>query len=93
MSNWMETEMGACQLHDARSTKRLARLLARLSEKPVPSMPSACQGWAETKVAYRFLDNPGHWRAGDSLGPYTYHAGAESGAGSGLIDTRHAVSG
>jgi hypothetical protein len=58
MSNWVETELGACQFHDARHAKRLAQLLARLSEKPVPSIPSACHGWAETIAAYRFLDNP-----------------------------------
>lgn len=58
MSNWVETELSACQLHDARHEKRLAQLLARLSEKPVHSIPSACHGWAETVAAYRFLDNP-----------------------------------
>jgi hypothetical protein len=58
MSNWVETEMGACQLHDARHAKRLAHLLGQLSEKPVHSLPSACHGWAETGAAYRFLDNP-----------------------------------
>jgi hypothetical protein len=57
MSTWVETEMVACQLHDARHAKRLAQLLARLSEKPVHSIPSACHGWAETVAAYRFLDN------------------------------------
>jgi Transposase DNA-binding/Transposase Tn5 dimerisation domain len=58
MSHWVETEMGACQLHDARHAKRLAHLLGRLSEKPVQSIPTACHGWAETVAAYRFLDNP-----------------------------------
>jgi hypothetical protein len=58
MSSWVETEMVACQCHDARHAQRLARLLARLSEKPVHSIPSACHGWAETMAAYRFLDNP-----------------------------------
>jgi hypothetical protein len=58
MSNWVETELDACQLHDARHAKRLAQLLGRLSEKPVHSIPSACHGWAETVAAYRFLDNP-----------------------------------
>jgi Transposase DNA-binding len=51
MSNWVETELGACQFHDARHAKRLAQLVARLSEKPVPSIPSACHGWAETVAA------------------------------------------
>jgi hypothetical protein len=58
MSNWVETETGACQLHDARHAKRLAQLLTRLSEKPVHSIPRACHGWAETVAAYRVLDNP-----------------------------------
>jgi hypothetical protein len=58
MSNWVETEMEVCRLHDARHAKRLAQLLARLSEKPVHSIPRACHGWAETVAAYRFLDNP-----------------------------------
>jgi hypothetical protein len=58
MSHWVETEMGACQLHDARHAKRLAQLLVRLSEKPVQSIPRACHGWVETVAAYRFLDNP-----------------------------------
>ena len=58
MSNWVETEVSVCQLHDARHEKRLAQLLARLSEKPAHSIPSACHGWAETVAAYRFLDNP-----------------------------------
>jgi Transposase DNA-binding len=58
MSHWVETEMVACQLHDARHAKRLAQLLTRLSEKPVHSIPRACHGWAETVAAYRFLDNP-----------------------------------
>jgi hypothetical protein len=58
MSNWVEPEMEACRLHDARHAKRLAQLLARLSETPVHSIPSACHGWAETVAAYRFLDNP-----------------------------------
>ena len=48
MGDWVETEMGACQLHDARHAKRLAQLLGRLSEKPVHSIPSACHGWTET---------------------------------------------
>jgi hypothetical protein len=58
MSNWVETEMGACQLHDARHAKRLAHLFGRRSEKLVPRIPSACHGWAETVAAYRCLDHP-----------------------------------
>jgi Transposase DNA-binding/Transposase Tn5 dimerisation domain len=58
MSDWIETELAEGQMHDVRHTKRLARLLDRLSARPVSSIPSACHGWAETVAAYRFLDNP-----------------------------------
>jgi Transposase DNA-binding/Transposase Tn5 dimerisation domain len=58
MSDWIEAELAECQMHDARHTKRLARLLSRLSARPVSSIPAACHGWAETMAAYRFLNNP-----------------------------------
>jgi hypothetical protein len=58
MSDWIEAELAECQMHDARHTKRLGRLLDRLSARPVNSIPTACHGWAETVAAYRFLDNP-----------------------------------
>ncbi|HSF32695.1 MAG TPA: transposase DNA-binding-containing protein [Candidatus Tectomicrobia bacterium] len=58
MSDWIEAELTECQRHDARHMKRLARLLGRLSERPVGSIPTACHGWAETVAAYRFLNNP-----------------------------------
>jgi hypothetical protein len=58
MSDWVEAELAACQMHDVRHTKRLAQLLERLSAHPVGSIPTACHGWAETMAAYRFLHNP-----------------------------------
>ena len=58
MSNWVVEEMAESQMHDARHAQRLATLLTRLGERPVSSIPSACQGWAETVAAYRFLENP-----------------------------------
>jgi hypothetical protein len=45
-------------MHEVRHTKRLARLLGRLSARPVGSIPPACHGWAETVAAYRVLHNP-----------------------------------
>jgi hypothetical protein len=57
MSDWIETELAEGQMHDVRHTKRLARLLDRLSPRPISSIPAACHGWAETVAAYRFLDN------------------------------------
>jgi Transposase DNA-binding/Transposase Tn5 dimerisation domain len=58
MSPWVAEEMAESQMRDARHAKRLATLLTQLSEQPVSSIPSACQGWAETVAAYRFLANP-----------------------------------
>jgi hypothetical protein len=58
MSDWVEAALAECQMHDVRHTKRLARLLDRLSAQPVGSSPTACHGWAETVAADRFLNNP-----------------------------------
>lgn len=58
MSKWVEDELAECQMQDARHAKQLAKLLTRLGESPVNSIPTACHGWAETVAAYRFLDNP-----------------------------------
>src|SRR5262245_40593620 len=57
MSDWVAEELAESQVHDARHAKRLTTLLTQLSEQPGRSIPSACQGWAETVAAYRFLDN------------------------------------
>ena len=49
---------------DARLTKRLVRLVDDLSAQPTASIPIACGGLAETKAAYRLLDNEAlDWRA------------------------------
>ena len=54
---------GGVALGDARRTKRLIRLVEDLSACPTDSIPVASGGWAETKAAYRLLDNPAlEWR-------------------------------
>lgn len=58
MSTWIAEEMAESQMRDARHAQRLATLLTRVGERPVSSIPSACQGWAETVAAYRLLENP-----------------------------------
>ncbi len=46
-----------------RRTRRLIKLADDLSAQPTGSIPLACEGWAETKAAYRLLDNPAtDWR-------------------------------
>ncbi len=57
MSGWLEREVAGCQFHDARHGKRFRTLLGQLSEQIGGSIPFACQDWAATKAAYRFLSN------------------------------------
>jgi hypothetical protein len=56
MNDWVAAELAECEMHDVRHTKRLARLLGRLSEQPVGSIPTACcsgQGKKDTKLSYQ----------------------------------------
>ncbi len=54
---------GGLELGDARRTRRLIKLVEDLSARPTGSIPVASGGWAETKAAYRLLDNPAlEWR-------------------------------
>jgi hypothetical protein len=56
-------EFSGAALGDLRLTKRLIRLVDDLSAHPTKSIPLACGGLAETKAAYRLLDNPAvDWR-------------------------------
>jgi Transposase DNA-binding len=54
----LEDECKDARFDDARLTKRFRALLAQLSVRPGASIPFACQDWANTKAAYRFLSNP-----------------------------------
>lgn len=55
--SWAKAEMKGADLGDERLNRRVIRILDRLGEKPSPSIPTACGGWAETQAAYRFLAN------------------------------------
>lgn len=60
---WAEPEFGTLELGDIRRTRRLIRLVDDLSAQPTGSIPLASGGWAETKAAYRLLDNDAlDWR-------------------------------
>jgi len=48
---------GGCQFQDLRHGKRFRSLLGQLSGQIGGSIPFACQDWAATKAAYRFLSN------------------------------------
>lgn len=69
---WLEAELTGCSFPDARLDDRLRKLLEGMSGAIGESLPTACQDWANTKAAYRFLDNDrvseeaildGHFRA------------------------------
>jgi len=61
--SWAQAEFHDLELGDARRTQRLIKLVDDLSAQPTGSIPLACAGWAETKAAYRLLDNPAtEWR-------------------------------
>jgi len=57
-AGWIETELAACPLPDQRLRQRLQQLLQQFSSGLGESIPFACQDWANTKAAYRFLSNP-----------------------------------
>ena len=57
-TGWIEQELAACSLPDQRLRQRLQQLLQQFSSGLGESIPFACQDWAHTKAAYRFLSNP-----------------------------------
>lgn len=56
-SGWVDRELAEGAFGDERLGKRFRSLLEQLSSSPGGSIPLACQDWANTKAAYRFLDN------------------------------------
>lgn len=52
---WADEEFRGIDLGDKRRGSRAIRLIERLAERPTASIPGACNGWAETQAAYRFL--------------------------------------
>ena len=55
--SWVDTELADCDFKDERLGKRFRSLLEQLASSPGDSIPLVCQDWANTKAAYRFLDN------------------------------------
>jgi len=56
-SAWIDDELAGCRLADERLGRRLRTLLEQLAGAMGDSIPLACQDWANTKAAYRFLAN------------------------------------
>jgi len=72
MEGWVEREVVGCSFADERLGKRFGILMMQLSKGLGQTLPLACGDWANTKAAYRFLDNDrvneqtilaGHFRA------------------------------
>jgi hypothetical protein len=55
---WIDRELAGCQFKDERLGKRFRKLLEQLCDSAGESIAMACQDWANTKAAYRFLANP-----------------------------------
>jgi len=55
--DWVAEELATLDLGDERLNKRAEVLLSLLGNRPGVSIPAACNGWAETKAAYRFFAN------------------------------------
>ena len=51
----MDEEFETLDLGDPRRDRRAKELLKRFAARPTASIPGACEGWAETIAAYRFL--------------------------------------
>src|ERR1700739_253883 len=56
-TSWIDRELAACELADARLDERLHTLLEQIGGSVGESIPMACQDWANTKAAYRFFSN------------------------------------
>ncbi len=56
-ADWLDDELAENSFADKRLEKRLRSLLSQLASSPGGPIPFACQDWANTKAAYRFLDN------------------------------------
>ena len=56
-SAWVNQELAGSKFKDARLGRRFRSLLDQLSSSPGGPIPLACQDWANSKAAYRFLDN------------------------------------
>jgi hypothetical protein len=55
--SWTEDELQNISIGDKRLDQRAKQLLMSIASKPTISIPAACNGWSETKAAYRLLDN------------------------------------
>jgi len=56
-ASWIHREIAGCEFADVRLGRRFRNLLEQIGDAVGESIPLACQDWANTKAAYRFLSN------------------------------------
>jgi hypothetical protein len=56
-ASWIDGEIDGAGFGDARLGERLRKLMERLDSAMGQPIPLACEDWANTKAAYRFLSN------------------------------------
>ena len=57
-TGWARTELESVEIGDRRLNARLVRVLEKFCQQPQASIPKAMGTWADTKAAYRLLNNP-----------------------------------
>jgi Transposase DNA-binding len=57
ISGTLNEELTACRFEDVRVGRRFGKLVRQLARNIGQPIPLACQDWANTKAAYRFLSN------------------------------------
>ena len=55
---WAALEFADVELQDARLNRRCQELAVALGQQPTAYINQACEDWADTKAAYRFLVTP-----------------------------------
>ena len=56
-TSWVDQELAGPTFKDERLGRRLRKLLVQMAGAVGAPIPLACQDWANTKAAYRFLSN------------------------------------
>jgi len=56
--SWAEEEFATVALKDVRLNRRCQVLAGALEQQSLVPLNQACEDWADTKAAYRFMDNP-----------------------------------
>src|SRR3954451_4238700 len=57
VASWLDQELAGSMFKDERLGRRLRKLLVQLADAVGAPIPLACQDWARTKAAHRFLAN------------------------------------